>query len=82
MKVYIVEDTISGLNVNTEVTVRAFSTEEKAIAYRNKLEEDYTHDHPDWEIDGTWTHYFTMISNNWEDVSSVYVYPVEVDKEF
>lgn len=82
MRIYIVEDTISGLNVDTEVIVRAFSTEEKAIEYRNKLEKDYTRDYPDWKIDTTWIHYFAMVGNDWEDDINVYVYPVEVDKEF
>lgn len=82
MKVYIVEDVLSGLNVNTETNIKVFSTEEKAIAYRNKLEKDYTNDYPDWKMDDKWIHYFTMVGNDWEDESSVYVYWVEVDKEF
>lgn len=82
MKVYIVEDTISGLNVDTEVTVKAFSTEEKAIEYRNKLEKDYIHDYQDFVIKDSWIHYFTMVGNNLEDDINVIVYPVEVDEKF
>ncbi len=78
MKVYIVLDVYTWDDDN--ITVKAFSTKEKAIDYVAKLKEHYLKDcsHFQLEEDEKW--WFTMQYDDWRCMIEVYMVEEEVDE--
>lgn len=82
MKVYIVVDEYIGHDVKDDVTVKAFSTKEKAIDYIAKLKEQYLKDYSYFKIEEDEKWWFTMQYDDWRCMIEVYVVEEEVDEEF
>ena len=78
MKVYIVVDEYKGDDVRDDVTVKVFSTKDKAIDYVAELKEKYLKDcsHFQLEEDEKW--WFTMQYDDWRCMIEVYMVEEEV----
>jgi len=78
MKVYIVADEYKGDDVRDDVTVKAFSTKDKAIDYIAKLKEQYLKDYSYFQLEEDEKWWFTMQYDDWRCMIEVYVVEEEV----
>lgn len=77
MKVYIVVDNDS---TEDDVTVKAFSTKEKAIDYIAELKEKYLKEYPYYKLEEDEKSLFTMQYYDWTHTIEVYMVEEEVDE--
>ena len=78
MKVYIVVDEYIGDDVRDDVTVKAFSSKEKAIDYIAKLKGQYLKDYSHFQIEEDEKGWFTMQYDDWRCMIEVYMVEEEV----
>ena len=78
MKVYIVVDEYKGDDVRDDVTVKAFSSKDKAIDYIAKLKEQYLKDYSYFQLEEDEKWWFTMQYDDWRCMIEVYVVEEEV----
>lgn len=78
MKVYIVVDEYKGDDVRDDVTVKAFSSKEKAIDYIAKLKEQYLKDYSHFQLEEDEKGWFSMQYDDWRCMIEVYMVEEEV----
>ena len=78
MKVYIVVDEYIGDDVRDDVTVKAFSSKEKAIDYIAKLKEQYLKDYSHFQLEEDEKGWFSMQYDDWRCMIEVYMVEEEV----